>query len=134
MHASAEVELQHRVELYKFLLNLYVKAILFCLAIAAFTVKIALDDGLHRRPFAVLGMGATLAMSVPIVSGLIQEREWRRHFKRLAKATDTEPISTAPLITMIIGSAVFWVLIMGIFLFLYLMGNAATPLGHFRNI
>jgi len=123
MDESAKLELEHRVNLYKFLLDLCVKGILFFLAVLGVSVKLALDDKQHRKAFVVMGAAATIVMLVPILSAVIQAREWRADFLRLGKATHTKPIDMKPLWALIIGSAGFWLVFIAFWVYMYCMGS-----------
>jgi hypothetical protein len=120
MDESAKLELEHRVSLYKFLLDLCVKGILFFLAVLGVGVKMVLDEkGSFRKAYAILGAASTVVMVVPIISAIIQAREWRADFIRLGKATHTKPIDMKPLWALIIGSTLFWWVFMAFWTVIY---------------
>ncbi len=120
IYESAKMELEHRINLYKFLLDLCVKGILFFLAVLGVSVKLVWDDnGFYGRVIAILGACATAIMLVPIIVAILQAREWREDFIRLGQATHTKPVDMKPLWALIIGSSLFWFVFMAFWIAMY---------------
>jgi hypothetical protein len=113
MDESAKLELEHRVRLYQFYIDCYIKGMAFFLGITAALLKFAVDSIPYRNIFAVAAIGCTLTILIPLIFGMVDERRIARDFKRLAELTKTAPISTAPLLMLSVAVATFWVIILG---------------------
>jgi hypothetical protein len=113
MDESDKFELEQRLRLYQFYIDCYIKGIAFFLAITAALLKFAVDAKSYRTVFAVAAIMCTVAVLIPLVFGLIDERKIARDFRRLAETTQTKPISTAPLLMLSIATAYFWLIVFG---------------------
>ena len=113
MAESARVELELRVRLYEFYVGSYIKGIAFYLGITGILLKFAVDSENYRSTFCAAGILCAVAVLVPLVFGSVHERAMRVRFRELAKATDTEAISTSPLRMLVFATVVFWVIIAG---------------------
>src|SRR5688572_8270838 len=113
MDESAKTELEHHVRLYQFHVDCYIKGIAFFLAITAALLKIAVDSQTFRVPFAIGALLCTVAISLPIVFGFTHEKRLVEEFQRLAVATKTRPLSTAPLRMLARTAAFFWFIVAG---------------------
>lgn len=108
---QAENELAHRVDLYKFYMDCYVKGIAFYLGITAFLIKFAIDTPQHRIVFYVGGVACALAILVPLLYSIRHREEMQSDFQRLAALTKTKEISTAPLHMLNSAVLAFWLII-----------------------
>lgn len=118
VNEAAKVELEHRVALYQFYLNSYIRGIAFFLAINAVLFKFAIDDQLHRRMFSILALLCGLAILIPLVFSIRHVREMGSDFKRLAEATRTKPIRVAPLTMLSGATTLFWLIIVGAWVYM----------------
>ena len=113
MDESAKLELEHRVRLYQFYLDCYIKGIAFFLGITAALLKFAVESSLSRATFSLAGVLCSLVILIPLVFAYTHEKALSAEFLRLAEATRTRPISTSPLRMLTRATTLFWVIIAG---------------------
>ena len=113
MDESSKFELEQRVRLYQFYIDCYTKGIAFFLSIMTALLKFAVDSKLYRPVFARAAIISTLAILIPLLFSIAQQRKIAQDFRRLAKATKTTPISAAPLLMLSIVTACFWLIVLG---------------------
>jgi hypothetical protein len=111
MNEAARLELDHRVRLYQFYIDCYIKGAATFLAIMAALLKFAVDAGTYRSVFSVAALVCCAAILIPLSFGVFDERRMSRDFIRLAAATGTVAISTAPLRMLSAAVAVFWLIV-----------------------
>ena len=121
MDEAAKFDLEKRIDLYKFYVDLYAKGIVIFLAIQSFVLKSAIDIPRHRQALATVGATAAIIFLVPLFFSFVHERHLRSEFLRLATATETTIVTTAPLRALIWAVAAFWILIFCACLFVYRM-------------
>ena len=111
MDDASKTELDHQVTLYQFYLGTYTKGIALFLAITGALLKFALDSKEYRQVFGMAGLASAIAILIIIGYAVFWERITAKEFKRLAEATGTTPISTAPFRALAVAVAAFWVLV-----------------------
>ena len=94
MNDSAKLELDHLFELYQFYLNKYIQGLAFFLAYNGALLKFAFDNFTYHKVFSIAALFVCLLSSFLIIFSFFQERDFSEDFKRLAKETNTNPIST----------------------------------------
>jgi hypothetical protein len=113
MNESAKFELEKRISLYQFYLDLYTKGIAFFLTITGALRKFAFDSQSNRNIFVGSGLLATIVFLIPLAFGLFHARTMQKDFNRLGDATGTVPFSVSPLQMLVSCVAVFWILVFG---------------------
>lgn len=106
-----KLELDHRVKLYQFYVELYVKGIALYLGITSVLLKFAVDSTSYREVFCVAGLACAFAILIPLFFAYQHERTLRADFDRLAKASGINAISTSPLLYLSHATTCFWFII-----------------------
>ena len=121
MDEAAKFDLEKRIDLYKFYVDLYTKGIVIFLAIQSFVLKVAVDTPSHRQGLAMVGMTAAAIFLVPLFFAFLHEQSLRSEFLKLSEITKTTTVKTTPLRALIWAVAAFWVLIFSACVFVYRM-------------
>jgi dihydrodipicolinate synthase/N-acetylneuraminate lyase len=111
MDEAAKLELEHRAKLYQFYVDCYIKGIAFFLGITAALLKFAIDSADHRATFSVAGILCSLVVLIPLRYAFAHQKTMAADFQRLAKATQTKPISVEPLHMLVRATTGFWIII-----------------------
>ena len=119
MAEKDEIELEHRVDLYKFYIDSYMKGILLFLGFAAILFKSAFDTPDYRTLFAGFGIACSVAVLIPFLYGCWHAWLFAKDFNRLAKATGTEVIGVSPFVMLISVVGAFWLIV--VFGWVYLL-------------